>query len=112
MNDAIIQMVRKLKDENKNYIWQPSLQIGQSDTLLGRPVYASNSIPTVKGGNKVAAFGDLSYYWIGDRDGITFRRLNERYADAGQIGFLATKRVDGRLILPEAVKLLQMKTGS
>ena len=46
---------------------------------------------------------------IGDRQGITFKRLNERYADTGQIGFIATKRLDGKLILPEAVKVLQQK---
>lgn len=47
--------------------------------------------------------------WIGDRQGITFKRLNERYADMGQVGFLASKRVDGKLVLPEAIKVLQMK---
>lgn len=54
-------------------------------------------------------FGDLSYYWIGDRQGVTFKRLNELYAANGQVGFLATKRVDARLIVPEAVKILKMK---
>ena len=112
MNDTTIQAVRKLKDENKQYIWQPSLQVGLPDTLLGRPVYTTNSIPGVAAGAKVIAFGDLSYYWIGDRTGITFKRLNELYADRGQIGFLATKRVDARLVLPEAVKILQIKAGS
>lgn len=112
LNDSTIQAVRKLKDENKQYIWQPSLQVGLPDTLLGRPVYTTNSIPGVAAGEKVIAFGDLSYYWIGDRTGITFKRLNELYADRGQIGFLATKRVDARLVLPEAVKILQIKAGS
>ena len=112
LNDTTIQAVRKLKDENKQYIWQPSLQVGLPDTLLGRPVYTTNSIPGVAAGAKVIAFGDLSYYWIGDRTGITFKRLNELYADRGQIGFLATKRVDARLVLPEAVKILQIKAGS
>ena len=56
------------------------------------------------------AFGDFSYYWIGDRQGISFRRLNELYATTGQVGFLATKRVDAKLILPEAIKVMQMKS--
>lgn len=60
-------------------------------------------------GTKPIAFGDLSYYWIGDRQGVTFKQLNELYAANGQVGFLATKRVDARLIVPEAVKILKMK---
>ena len=56
---------------------------------------------------KSVLFGDLQFYWIGDRQGVTFRRLNERYAETGQVGFLASKRVDGKLILPEAIKVLQ-----
>ena len=66
-------------------------------------------VPEIGSGKKVILFGDLSFYWIGDRQGITFKRLNERYADLGQVGFLASKRVDGKLVLPEAVKVLQMK---
>ena len=49
---------------------------------------------------------------IGDRQCVTFKRLHERYADMGQVGFLASKRVDGKLVLPEAVKVLQQKPGS
>ena len=63
----------------------------------------------MKAGSKPVIFGDLNFYWIGDRQGVTFKRLNERYADTGQIGFLATKRVDAKLVLPEAIKVLQMK---
>jgi HK97 family phage major capsid protein len=58
---------------------------------------------------KIIAFGDLSYYWIADRQGRTFQRLNELFAVTGQVGFRATQRVDGKLILPEAIKVLQMK---
>lgn len=58
---------------------------------------------------KAMVFGDMNYYWIADREGRKFQRLNELYAPAGQVGFLASQRVDGKLILPEAVKVLQMK---
>ena len=51
----------------------------------------------------------MSYYWIADREGRTFQRLNELYAPTGQVGFLSFERVDGKLILPEAAKVLQMK---
>lgn len=56
-----------------------------------------------------SVFGDLSYYWIGDREGISFKRLNELYAGNGQVGFLASKRLDGKTVLPEAIKILQQK---
>lgn len=112
MNDATVNAIRLLKDKNGQYLWQPALKEGAPDTLLGRPVYTSTAVPTITDGGKVMAFGDLSYYWIGDREGISFRRLNELYATKGQVGFLATKRVDAKLVLSEAVKLLQMKAGA
>ena len=104
-----MRAIRKLKDANGQYLWQKALHEGDHETLLGKPIFHSPFAPELGAGKKAVAFGDFSFYWIGDRTGITFRRLNERYADTGQVGFLATKRVDGKLILPEAVKVLQMK---
>ena len=92
-------------------MWQPALHAGDYETILGKKVYTSPFMPELKAGQKPVIFGDFTYYWIGDRQGITFRRLNERYADTGQVGFLATKRLDGKLILPEAIKVLQMAAG-
>ena len=109
LNDTTVKIIRKLKDGTGNYLWQPSLTAGSPDTILGRPVYTSQFVPEVAAGNKTVAFGDFSYYWIGDRQGITFRRLNEKYADTCQVGFLATKRLDGKLVLPEAIKVLVHK---
>lgn len=109
LNDSTVNIIRKLKDSNGQYLWQPSIKDGETDTLLGKPVYTSSSIASAASGTKPIAFGDLSYYWIGDRQGVTFKRLNELYAANGQVGFLATKRVDARLIVPEAVKILKMK---
>ena len=109
LNDATVKAVRKLKDGNGNYLWQPALTSGTPDMLLGRPVYTSNCVPTIASGAKVIAFGDFSYYWIADRQGRVFKKLNELYAATDQTGFVATQRVDGKLILPEAIKVLQMK---
>ena len=75
-------------------------------------MYTSPFMPAIASGTKPILFGDFNFYWIGDRQGVTFKRLNERYADTGQIGFLATKRVDGKLVLPEAMKVLQMKSAT
>ena len=109
LNDATVKAVRKLKDGNGNYLWQPALTSGTPDMLLGRPVYTSNCVPTIASGAKVIAFGDFSYYWIANRQGRVFKKLNELYAATDQTGFVATQRVDGKLILPEAIKVLQMK---
>lgn len=108
MNDTTAKVIRKLKDNDGQYLWQPSVQQGQPDTLLGRPVYTTSAMPTIAANAKVIAFGDFSYYWIADRQGRVIQRLNELYAVNGQVGFRGYERVDGKLILPEAVKVLQM----
>lgn len=108
-NDATVKEIRKLKDGQGQYLWQPSVKAGEPDTLLNRPVRTSAYVPTIEPGAKVIAFGDFSYYWIADRQGRAFQRLSELYAATGQVGFRATQRVDGKLILKEAVKILKMK---
>lgn len=109
MNDATVKAIRKLKDGQGQYLWQPSLQAGTPDTILNRPIYTSAYVPAIASAAKTIVFGDLSYYWVADRQGRVFKRLNELYAVTGQVGFVATQRVDGKLILPEAVKVLQQK---
>ena len=109
MNDVTVKAIRKLKDGNGQYIWQPSITAGQSDTILNRPVKTSSYVPMLAAATKAIAFGDFGYYWIADRQGRSFQRLNELFAATGQVGFKATQRVDGKLILPEAIKVLQMK---
>lgn len=109
MNDASIKALRKLKDANGQYLWQPSLTAGTPDTLLNRPVYTSAYMPAIEAGAKSVLFGDLAFYWVADRQGRSFKRLGELYAPTGQVGFLANQRVDGKLVLPEAVKVLQQK---
>ena len=112
LNDATVKQIRKLKDSNGQYLWQPSLVAGTPDTILGRPVKTSAFMPTAAAGAKTIAFGDFKYYWIADRQGRTFKKLSELYAANGQVGFMGTQRVDGKLILPEAIKVLQMKAGT
>ena len=109
MNDATVKAIRKLKDGAGQYLWQPSITAGTPDTILNRPLKTSAYIPTAAASAKTIAFGDFSYYWLADRQGRSFQRLNELYAATGQVGFRATQRVDGKLILPEAIQILQMK---
>lgn len=109
MNDATVKAIRKLKDGQGQYLWQPSLQASTPDTILNRPLHTSTYVPAVAAAAKTIVFGDFSYYWVADRQGRVFKRLNELYAATGQVGFVATQRVDGKLILPEAIKVLQQK---
>ena len=110
VNDSTVKAIRKLKNGNGDYLWQPSVTVGSPDMLLGRPVYTSAYMPAIAAGAKSILFGDMGYYWVADREGRSFKRLNELYAATGQVGFLASERVDGKLILPEAVKVLAQKS--
>ena len=109
MNDATIASIRKLKDGNGVYLWQPSLHAGEPDKLLGYDLYTSPYVPGIDPDALTVAFGDFKNYWIADRSGRTVQRLNELYSTNGQVGFVATERVDGKVILPEGIKLLKMK---
>ncbi|WP_279108131.1 phage major capsid protein [Acidaminococcus intestini] len=109
LNDSTVKTLRKLKDNNGNYIWQPSVTVGTPDTILNRPCYSSSFAPELAAGKRPLIFGDFSYYWIADREYRSFKRLNELYAANGQIGFLASQRVDGLLMLKESVKALEVK---
>lgn len=109
MNDVTVKAIRKLKDNNGQYLWQPSITAGTPDTILTRPIYTSSYVPVIAAGAKSIAFGDFSYYWVADRQGRAFKRLGELFAATGQVGFMATQRVDGKLVLPEAIKVLQQK---
>ena len=107
--DSTLAQIRKLKDGTGMYIWQPALTAGEPDRLMGYPVYTSAFVPAVAAGQPVMAFGDFSYYNIGDRGTRSFAALHELYAGVGQVAFVAKERVDGKLILPEAVQVLKMK---
>jgi len=109
MNDATVKAIRKLKDSTGQYLWQPSIKEATPDTILNRPLYTSAYMPVIEAGAKTVVFGDFGYYWVADRQGRVFKRLNELYAATGQVGFMATQRVDGKLVLPEAIKVLQQK---
>ena len=110
MADSTLAKVRKLKDGCGTYLWQASLTENEPDRLLGFPVYTSAYMPTIAAGNSVAVIGDFSHYVVGDRGTRSFAALHELYAGVGQVAFVAKERVDGKLILPEAVQILKMKS--
>lgn len=107
LNDQTLASLRKLKDNNGAYIWQPSYQAGEPDRLLGYTVHTSAYAPA-----DAIAFGDYSYYNIGDRGTRSFAELKELFAGNGMVGFVAKERVDGKLVLPEAVQILKMPSAS
>ena len=108
LNDKLIAKIRKLKyADGKEYIWQPTFVEGEPDRIMGYPVYTSAYAPEDK-----IAFGDFSYYNIGDRGTRSFSELRELFAGNGMIGFVAKERVDGKLVLPEAVQILTIGSGS
>ena len=107
--DSTLAAIRKMKDSTGQYLWQPALTAGEPDRLLGYPVYTSAFVPAVASGQPVLAFGDMSYYNIGDRGVRSFAALHELYAGVGQVAFVCKERVDGKLVLPEAVQIMKMK---
>lgn len=109
MNDSTIAAIRKLKDNNNNYIWQPAYQAGEPDRLLGYTLHTSAFFPEKAAGKVALAFGDYSYYNIGDRGSRSMQQLKELFAGNGMVGYLMKERVDGLLLLPEAVKVLKIK---
>lgn len=107
INDQNMAQIRKFKDNNGAHIWQPSYQEGEPDRILGYPAYTSAFAPV-----DAISFGDYSYYNIGDRGARSFAELKELFAGNGMVGFLAKERVDGKLVLPEAVQILKLKASS
>ena len=105
MNDKTALTLRTLKDNAGNYLWRDS-----DDTILGKKVIMSEFMPDAEPSNKPIAFGDFSYYWVIGRSPIGVRTLSEKFAVLDQIGYLAYEFLDGKLVRPEAVKVIQIKT--
>lgn len=110
MHDTILSGIRKLTSGvTGDYLWQPGMNEGQPDRLLGRPVYTNNSMAsTTTDGSKIILFGDMSYFWIVDFGMESMVRLNELYAGTGQVGFRMFKRLDSAVMLADAFRVLQV----
>lgn len=111
-SDAMIKLIRKLKESTGQYLWQPGLQAGQPDRLLNRPILVSDGAPVPAVGGTSICFGDWSYYYIADRLGMSIQRLSELYAASGQVGYKINKRNDGRMVFAPAMCYFQHGAGA
>ena len=99
MNKAILKAVRKFKDSNNQYIWQPSYVAGEPEMVLGYPVFKNTKMASsVTAGNKIVLFGDFKKYKIREVNTIRLKRLVELYAGNDQEGFGGFLRFDGDLL--------------
>ena len=98
MNDETAMRLRMLKDSAGNFLWRST-----DDTIFSHTVVISNYI-----NDSTIVFGDLSYYWLIERQPLAVRPLNELYAQESCLGLAASERIDGKLVRSEAVKLFKL----
>lgn len=101
MNDTVLQAILKLVDSNHRPLildYLTTLQAGEPEQLLGQPIIINNDMPSLGAGNQFMLYGDFSNYWVRRVMNMMIMRLVERYADFGQVGFLAFMRYDGRMV--------------
>lgn len=97
-NDSTMLAVRKLKDGDSNYLWQPGLTLGEPDRFLGKPYSVIQEMASIGSSAKTVLFGCMSKFLIRMVRGVRFYRLEERYREADQTGFVAFLRYDSRVI--------------
>ena len=98
MNDETAMTLRMLKDSAGNFLWRST-----DDTIFSHTVVISKYIK-----DSTIVFGDLSYYWLIERQPLAVRPLNELYAQESCLGLIAVERIDSKLVRPEAVKLFKL----
>lgn len=106
MADTSIAAMRKLKDTTGQYIWQPGLQAGAPDTILGKPVLMDPNVAAIATSAKSIVFGDMSQYFVRLAGGVRFERSDDFAFDTDLVTFRALMRADGSLVdLTGAVKV-------
>lgn len=105
----VVRAIRKMKDGEGRYIWQPGIVGGQPATILDRPFFMSEFAPnTFTTGQYIGILGDFSNYEIVDALNMEVQRLDELYAETNQVGFIARAETDGAPVLEEA--FVRLKT--
>lgn len=97
MRDATVGSVRKLKDSTGQYLWQPSIQLGVPDTLLGKPIYTDPNVAAVALSARSVAFGDFSQYFVRKVEALRFERSDDFAFNTDLITYRCILRGDGDL---------------
>lgn len=108
MSEDALRTLRRIRHYDGRPLWNTNLQEGEPEYLFGYRIYICKSMDDVVPGGIPVMFGDFRHFWIGDRGKRVIKRLVERYADRGQVAFITTERVDAKLVLPDAVKMLKV----
>ncbi|MGD9538543.1 MAG: phage major capsid protein [Alphaproteobacteria bacterium] len=107
MNRLVLRDVRKLKDEQGQYLWQPGLGENAPETLLGRPIAKASDMPVAGSNSLSVAFGDFRRaYRVVDRTGI--RVLRDPFTAKPYVKFYTTKRVGGDVVNFDAIKIQKL----
>lgn len=109
-NSATEGVIRKLKDADGQYLWQPPVSAGAPATLLGRPIVNPEGMPDIAANAYPIVVGDFKRYKVRDRRGMTVQRLSERYAEKRNTGFIITKRTGGQCVMAEAFTPVKIAT--
>lgn len=98
LHDASLKAIKKLKDSTGRFLWSAGLTVNAPDSILGYGYEINQDMPVMAANAKSIVFGDLGSYWIRDVMDISLVRFGEKYMDAGQVGFVAFSRHDGKFI--------------
>lgn len=102
--DTALAAARKLKDQNGQYLWQPSVQVGQPDLILGKPVHTDAYVDGPGAGAKPFGFGDVSRYWVRLVNSLRIERSEHALFGSDQVAFRGVLRADGALTDASAFK--------
>lgn len=98
MHDQTLKALKKLKDSQGRPLFLPGIAYKEPDTINGYGFQINNDMAQMAANAKSIAFGDFTNYWVRDVKAVQVVRFNEKFMDAGQVGFVAFSRADGKLI--------------
>lgn len=107
LSNMAFAAIRKIKDTTGQYLWQPSVQVGVPDVILGRPAYRDPYMAAPGVGAKSVLFGDVSAYWIRVVNALRIERSEHALFGSDQVAYRGVLRGDGALVDPNAVKVFQ-----
>ena len=108
VSDSLFVKLVTLVDSTGRPVWQPSVAVGAPDTFAGLSIYSHPNLAAVAANSESGIVGDFNRaYWIRRVDGVFMQRQNELHSDSGQVGFRAYLRLDGNIVLPDALRIIK-----